>query len=119
MRWDRARVARTAADGLRAARLGELTWPHVARLVDDVVTVSEAAIEQAARLLHGAGVPAEASGCVATAGVLEHPELLGSRTVAVVSGRQRRPRLGGARPGRVTTGARSGSPGRRAPRSGG
>ena len=91
VRWDRARVARTAADGLRAARLGELTWPHVARLVDDVVTVSEAAIEQAARVLHGAGVPAEASGCVATAGVLEHPELLGSRTVAVVSGRNADP----------------------------
>ena len=87
VRWERARVARTAADGLRAARLGELTWPHVDRLVDDVVTVSEAAIGAAARVLHGAGVPAEASGCVATAGALEHPGLVGPRTVAVVSGR--------------------------------
>jgi threonine dehydratase len=91
VRWDRARVARTAADGLRSARLGELTWPHVAHLVDDVVTVAEATIERAARLLHGAGVPAEASGCVATAGVLEHPELLGARTVAVISGRNADP----------------------------
>ena len=41
----------------------------------------------AARVLHGAGVPAEASGCVATAGALEHPGLVGGRTVAVVSGR--------------------------------
>jgi threonine dehydratase len=91
VRWERSRVARTAADGLRAARLGELTWPHVAALVDDVVTVSEAAIEQAARLLHAAGVPAEASGAVATAGALEHPALVGSRTVAVVSGRNADP----------------------------
>jgi threonine dehydratase len=91
VRWDRARVSRTAADGLRAARLGELTWPHVAALVDDVVTVTEASIEQAARVLHGAGVPAEASGCVATAGALEHPGLVRGRTVAVVSGRNADP----------------------------
>jgi threonine dehydratase len=86
VRWDRARVSRTAADGLRSARLGELTWAHVAHLVDDVVTVAEASIERAARVLHGAGVPAEASGCVATAGALEHPDLVRGRTVAVVSG---------------------------------
>lgn len=86
VRWERARVARTAADGLRATRLGELTWPHVEALVDEVVTVGEATIEEAARLLHGAGVPAEASGCVATAGLLEHPALGRGRIVAVVSG---------------------------------
>jgi threonine dehydratase len=91
VRWDRARVVRTAADGLRAARLGELTWPHVEALVDDVVTVSEAGIARAARLLHAAGVPAEASGAVATAGALEHPGLVGTRTVAVVSGRNADP----------------------------
>ncbi len=91
VRWDRARVARTAADGLRAARLGELTWPHVEALVDDVVTVPEAAVEQAARLLHAAGVPAEASGAVATAGALTYPDLVGTRTVAVVSGRNADP----------------------------
>lgn len=84
--WARAQVSRTAADGLRATRLGRLTWPHVAQLVDEVVTVPESAIAQAARLLHAAGVPAEASGCVATAGALEHPALAGGRTVAVVSG---------------------------------
>jgi threonine dehydratase len=86
VRWDRARVARTAADGLRAAQLGTLTWPHVEALVDDVVTVPEEALERAARLLHAAGVPAEASGCVATAGALVHPDLVTGRTVAVVSG---------------------------------
>ncbi|MFC5060772.1 threonine ammonia-lyase [Actinomycetospora atypica] len=86
VRWDRARVARTAADGLRAAQLGALTWPHVEALVDDVVTVPEEALGRAARLLHAAGVPAEASGCVATAGALVHPDLVTDRTVAVVSG---------------------------------
>ncbi|WP_018330585.1 threonine ammonia-lyase [Actinomycetospora chiangmaiensis] len=85
--WPAADVARTAADGLRAQRLGNLTWRHVAALVDDVVTVEEDAIEAAARLLHGAGVPAEASGAVATAGALTYPALVGGRTVAVVSGR--------------------------------
>lgn len=86
VRWERARVARTAADGLRAAQLGALTWPHVRALVDDVVTVPEEALGEAARLLHAAGVPAEASGCVATAGALVHPDLVTGRTVAVVSG---------------------------------
>ncbi|GLZ51128.1 threonine/serine dehydratase [Actinomycetospora sp. NBRC 106378] len=85
--WPAADVARTAADGLRASRLGELPWRHVAALVDDVVTVGEDAIGAAARLLHGAGVPAEASGAVATAGALTDPTLVGDRTVAIVSGR--------------------------------
>ncbi|WP_433800643.1 threonine ammonia-lyase [Actinomycetospora sp. CA-084318] len=85
--WPAADVARTAADGLRAQRLGALPWQHVAALVDDVVTVGEDAIEDAARLLHAAGVPAEASGAVATAGALTHPDLVGGRTVAIVSGR--------------------------------
>lgn len=86
VRWERSRVSRTAADGLRAAQLGALAWPHVEALVDDVVTVPEEALGRAARLLHAAGVPAEASGCVATAGALVHPDLVTGRTVAVVSG---------------------------------
>ena len=86
VRWERSQVSRTAADGLRAAQLGALTWPHVEALVDDVVTVPEEALGRAARLLHAAGVPAEASGCVATAGALVHPDLVTGRTVAVVSG---------------------------------
>ncbi|GAA4843640.1 threonine/serine dehydratase [Actinomycetospora corticicola] len=89
--WPAADVARTAADGLRAQRLGELPWRHVSALVEDVVTVDEDAIAAAARLLHAAGVPAEASGAVATAGALTHPALVGGRTVAVVSGRNADP----------------------------
>lgn len=85
-RWSRARVASTAADGLRATILGALTWEHVRAGVTDVVTVDEETIEDAARALHALGVRAEASGAVAVAGWLAHPELRRGRTVAVVSG---------------------------------
>lgn len=68
VRWPREQVATTAADGLRATVLGELTWPVVRDLVTDVVTVSEEAIADAARRLHRAGIPVEASGAVAAAG---------------------------------------------------
>ena len=86
VRWPRERVASTAADGLRAASLGALTWDHVRALVADVVTVEEDAIAGSARVLHAAGITAEASGAVATAGWLAHPALRDRRTVAVVSG---------------------------------
>lgn len=68
VRWPREQVATTAADGLRATALGELTWPYVRDLVTDVVTVDEEAVADAARRLHAAGIPAEASGAVAAAG---------------------------------------------------
>ena len=87
VRWPRERVAATAADGLRATVLGELTWPHVRDLVDEIVTVDEDAIAEATRRLHRAGVPAEASGAVATAGWRAMPPGdRARRTVAVVSG---------------------------------
>lgn len=89
LRWAREQVATTVADGLRATALGELTWAHVRDLVDDVVTVSEDAIDDAGRALHAAGVPVEASGAVATAawtsGVVERTAGPGT-TVAVASG---------------------------------
>ncbi|MDD7940655.1 pyridoxal-phosphate dependent enzyme [Actinomycetospora lutea] len=87
VRLPREQVAATAADGLRATVLGELTWPHVRDLVADVVTVDEDAIADATRRLHAAGVPCEASGAVATAGWLALPTAeRARRTVAVVSG---------------------------------
>ncbi|MEJ2862631.1 threonine ammonia-lyase [Actinomycetospora flava] len=87
VRFPREQVARTAADGLRATVLGELTWPYVRDLVADVVTVDEEAIADATRRLHAAGVPCEASGAVATAGWLALPTAdRARRTVAVVSG---------------------------------
>ncbi|GLZ46055.1 serine/threonine dehydratase [Actinomycetospora sp. NBRC 106375] len=87
VRWPRESVAATAADGLRATVLGELTWPHVRDLVDEVVTVDEEAIADATRRLHRAGVPCEASGAVSTAAWRAMPpEDRARRTVAVVSG---------------------------------
>jgi threonine dehydratase len=87
VRFPREQVAATAADGLRATVLGELTWPHVRDLVADVVTVDEEAIGDATRYLHARGVPCEASGAVATAGYRALGEAdRARRTVAVVSG---------------------------------
>lgn len=86
--WAVADTARTVADGLRATTLGELTWPHVRALVDDVVTVDEEAIAAAVRALAaGSRLVAEPSGAVATAALLSRSDRLpGGRTVVVMSG---------------------------------
>lgn len=86
--WPVEQVARTAADGLRVTRLGELPWEHVRTLVHDIVTVSEDEISDAVRALAlRARVVAEPSGAVATAAWLHHrAELPAGCTVAVVSG---------------------------------
>jgi threonine dehydratase len=82
-------VLSTCADGLRAQYVGTMTFEHIRRYVDDVVTVSENEILQAAQLLaHNPKTVAEPSGAVATAAWLCHPELLpaSNHTVAVISG---------------------------------
>lgn len=86
--WPEELVARTSADGLRADVIGELTWPHIQAHVDEVLTVSEAAISDAmGYLARRARLVAEPSGAVATAGWLAHPDRASlGRTVAVVSG---------------------------------
>ena len=75
------------ADGLLAVRPGDLTFEHVQRLVDDVVTVSDEQIRAALRwLFREASLVAEPSGAAAVAGALiQAPERSGL-TVAVVSG---------------------------------
>ena len=113
-RWPARRPTGCARPGWASSR-----GPTSPALVDDVVTVSEAAIEQAARAAARRGRPRRGERLRRDGGGAGAP---GAPRVAHRRGRQRperRPRLGGARPGRVTTGARSGSPGRRAPRSGG
>lgn len=82
-------VLQTCADGLRAQYIGTMTFEHIRRYVDDIVTVSEDEIMQAARLL--AGNPktvAEPSGAVATAAWLFRRDGLpqSNFTVAVISG---------------------------------
>jgi len=85
--WDSALTTRTIADGVRLPAVGELTWRHISKLVDDVVTVSEQSIVEAmAVLAMSSRIVAEPSGALATAAYLEQPEVATGRTVAVVSG---------------------------------
>ena len=89
VRWDANERARTVADALRDEP-SALTWEHISKLVDDVITVSEEEILGAvADLARRARLVAEPSGAVAVAaqaklgGVAQAK--LGS-SVAVVSG---------------------------------
>ena len=82
-------VLQTCADGLRSQYVGTITFEHIRRYVDDVVTVSEDEIMEAVRIL--AGNPktvAEPSGAVASAAWLFHRDALpaSNYTVAVISG---------------------------------
>ncbi len=82
-------VLQTCADGLRAQYIGTMTFEHIRRYVDDIVTVSEDQIMQAARLLaQNPKTVAEPSGAVATAAWLFHRDSLplSNFTVAVISG---------------------------------
>jgi threonine dehydratase len=82
-------VLQTCADGLRAQYVGTMTFEHIRRYVDDVVTVSEDEIMQAVRVLaENPKTVAEPSGAVATAAWLFHRESLpeSNLTVAVISG---------------------------------
>jgi threonine dehydratase len=86
--WDPAMTARTSADGVRHAVLGELTWAHIRRYLDAILTVTEDEIATAIRFLASRyRVVAEPSGALTTAAYLRHAERLpAGRTVAVVSG---------------------------------
>lgn len=82
-------VSQTSADGLRTQSLGEITFQHIRRYVDDIVTVSEYEIRQTLRrLVADPRTAAEPSGAVAVAGFLFHRNQLPKTTlnVAVISG---------------------------------
>ncbi|MBV9624507.1 MAG: pyridoxal-phosphate dependent enzyme, partial [Acidobacteria bacterium] len=82
-------VLSTCADGLRAQFVGTITFAHIRRYVDDIVTVTEDEIVRAMRVLvRNPRTVAEPSGAVAAAAWLYHrPSLPPSRvTVAVISG---------------------------------
>jgi len=75
------------ADGLLPVRPGDLTFAHVQRLVDEVITVSEAAIGGAvAWLARESHIVAEPSGAASVAAALARPWLPGMQVVAIVSG---------------------------------
>lgn len=86
--WSSEDTSRTMADGLRSAAVGDLNWRHIQAFVDDVVTVTEAAIAEAMRYLATrCRLVAEPSGAVATAACLELAEAAGwGPTVSIVSG---------------------------------
>jgi threonine dehydratase len=93
--WAAADTARTRADALRVEQVGELTFPHIKALVDDIVTVSEDELLEAVRRLARQGrLVAEPGGAVAVAAALfRDPAELGlipgataGPVVAVVSG---------------------------------
>ena len=89
-------VGRTIADGLRTQHLGDITFAHIQRYVDNIVTVSEDEIVDATRrLAYEARLVAEPSGAVAFTGYLyRQNELPSTRlNVAVVSGGNVEPRL--------------------------
>jgi len=78
---------RTMADGIAVGEPGAVTFEHVSRFVDEVLTVSEEALSRALLLcLERAKLVVEPAGVAAVAGLLEHPERFGGPTVAVLSG---------------------------------
>lgn len=82
-------VLSTVADGLRAQFVGTLTFEHIRRYVDDVVTVTEDEIMRAVRILtENPQTVAEPSGAVAPAAWLFHRDSLpaSKAAAAVISG---------------------------------
>ncbi|MGC2109896.1 MAG: threonine/serine dehydratase [Candidatus Korobacteraceae bacterium] len=90
------RVSSTLADGLRTQSIGPINFQHIRRFVDNVITVSEAEIRNAMRLMAtNARLVAEPSGAVTFAAWLFHAtELPESReAVAIISGGNVDPQL--------------------------
>ncbi|ODR25959.1 threonine ammonia-lyase [Mycolicibacterium porcinum] len=83
--WPVAQRNRTIADGLRSTP-SDLTFAHLQRVLDDVITVTEDEIRSSVReLAHRAHLVAEPSGAVALAGYRKVAEPQGP-AVAIVSG---------------------------------
>jgi threonine dehydratase len=87
--WPAEKTTRTMCDGLRTQSLGERNFEHIRTFVDDIVTVTEAEIRAAMRiLLYAARLTPEPSGAAAAAGILFHPADLAPfrKAVIVMSG---------------------------------
>ncbi len=80
--------ATTLADGIAVKRPGEITFAHVQKLVDEIVTVSEEEIASAILyLLEKEKAVVEGAGAVGVAALLNHKvRLEGQRVVSIVSG---------------------------------
>jgi len=80
-------AATTIADGIAVRRAGVHTLPHVARYVDELVTVDEEEIANAILLLlEREKTVAEGAGAVAAAALVQHKTSLRGKKVAVVVG---------------------------------
>ncbi|OCB56794.1 threonine dehydratase [Mycobacterium vulneris] len=91
--WPVAQRNRTIADGLRSAP-SELTFAHLRRVLDDVITVTEDEIRSSVReLAHHAHLVAEPSGAVALAGYRKVAEPQGPAVVIVSGGNIEPPML--------------------------
>ena len=89
VKFDPAQVNRTIADGLRTTPVGAISWEHIHKYLDDVITVTEEEIKRAVKALLLQGrLLAEPSGAVAPAAWLFHRHQLpaAKKTVAVISG---------------------------------
>ena len=79
---------KTIADGLMPLRPGDITFAHARQLVDEIVTIPDEAMREAAAILHArSSMVVEYSGAAAVAALLAKswkPE--GKRTVCVVTG---------------------------------
>ncbi len=90
--WPAERVGGTIADGTRTQALGERTFLHLSALLDSVVTVTEAEIAAAVRLIaEESRLVAEPSGALSVAALRFHAAEAGlvgidGPVVAIVSG---------------------------------
>ncbi len=94
--WESRQTQRTSADALRVEQVGELTFEHIRRYVDDIVTVTEAEIRIAVRRLAcEAHLVSEPGGAVAVAACLLRERELpaAAAPVAVLSGGNIEPAL--------------------------
>ncbi len=92
VRWSPEDSSRTIADGTRTTAIGRRNFAHLSRLLDDVVTVSEAEIGAAVRLAaEDSRLVVEPSGALTVAALVFRPgeaglEAIDGPIVAVVSG---------------------------------
>ncbi|MGH3585318.1 MAG: threonine ammonia-lyase [Pseudonocardia sp.] len=78
---------RTIADGIAVGRPGDLTYPQVAALVDEILTVGEDVLSRALLLcLERAKLLVEPAGAASVAALLQHPQRFATPAVAVLSG---------------------------------
>ena len=78
---------RTIADGIAVGRPGNVTFPQVATLVDEILTVEEDALSRALLLcLERAKLLVEPAGAAAVAALMAYPDRFATPVVATLSG---------------------------------